>query len=447
MKLRGYEKRAVRVLPGLLTAKRRVVLVGPTGSGKTVVGAHVMLEMRGKRVLWLAHRWELIDQARNQLIAAGIPEESIRVFSGTEKSGDDDAWITVASVDMFHRHEVPPANLIVVDEAHRTIARSYRKILDARPRAMVLGLTATPWRLDGKGLGDVYAHLHVMAGPTELIVDGHIAQPRTYGIPKAKAREIVRGIKSAAGDYQVGELGRAMMRRKLMGDVVSETARLAPGAPTIVFAVNREHGKALAIRFHRSGRRTAYLDGETPNGERERILDGLRSGAIEVVVNVDVLSEGFDCPPVKCIALARPTKSLTRFLQQVGRASRPYKGKKPVILDHAGNCWRFGLPEAEREWSLDDEERGGGDPPMRHCDACGTMNALAATECVECGAALPMTEREQSEIEEEEVKLRRIRALEKEKAAARKRIEKIAKEKKAPTGWADKVLAAMFEAA
>jgi DNA repair protein RadD len=415
MKLRDYETRAVRVIPGLLTAKRRVVLVGPTGSGKTVVGAHVLLEMLGKRVLWLAHRWELIDQARDALIEAGIREEWIRVFTGREKSGDDDAWITLASVNMFHKHPVPKVELYVVDEAHRTLAKSYRKILDANPGAMTLGLTATPWRLDGKGLGDVYAHLHVMAGPTELIVDGHIAQPRTYGIPKAKARELVRGVKSAKGDFQEGQLARAMMKRKLMGDVVSETARLAPGAPTLVFAVNREHGKALAIRFHRSGRPTEYLDAETPHRERIAMVGRggrLERGETEVVVNVDVLSEGFDCPPVKCIALARPTKSLTRFLQQIGRASRPFQGKKPVILDHAGNCWRFGLPEAEHEWTLEGRPPGGGEPPMRHCAACGAMNALTRSECIECGAELPRTEREIAEMEEEQARLRRLKAAE-----------------------------------
>jgi superfamily II DNA or RNA helicase len=440
VKLRDYEARAVHVVPGLLTAKRRVVLVGPTGSGKTVVAAHVMLEMRGKRVLWLAHRWELIDQARNQLIAAGIPESSIRVFTGVEKSGEDDAWITVASVDMFHRHEVPPFDLAVVDEAHRTVAASYQKILASNPKAMVLGLTATPWRLDGKGLGDVYAHLHVMAGPTELIVDGHIAQPRTYGIPKAKARELVRGITSARGDFCTAPLAAAMMKRKLMGDVVEETERLAPGAPTLVFAVNREHGKALAIRFHRSGRSTAYLDGVTPNGERRRTLAGLGSGALDVIVNVDVLSEGFDCPPVKCIALARPTKSLTRFLQQVGRASRPFNGKKPVILDHAGNCWRFGLPESEREWSLNNEAHGAGEPPMRHCGACGAMNQLRATECVECGAELPLTRFEMSEIEEEKVRLRRLTV---ERSALSARVALIAKRRGAPPEWEDRVVRAL----
>jgi superfamily II DNA or RNA helicase len=440
VKLRDYEARAVHVLPGLLTAKRRVLLVGPTGSGKTVVAAHVMLEMRGKRVLWLAHRWELIDQARNQLIASGVAESEIRVFTGIEKSGEDDAWITVASVDMFHRHEVPPFDLAVVDEAHRTVAASYQKILASNPKAMVLGLTATPWRLDGKGLGDVYAHLHVMAGPTELIVDGHIAQPRTYGIPKAKAREIVRGLASARGDFCTAPLAAAMMKRKLMGDVVEETERLAPGAPTLVFAVNREHGKALAIRFHRSGRSTAYLDGVTSNGERRRTLAGLSSGALDIIVNVDVLSEGFDCPPVKCIALARPTKSLTRFLQQVGRASRPFNGKKPVILDHAGNCWRFGLPESEREWSLNNEAHGAGEPPMRHCGACGAMNPLKATECIECGAELPLTRFETSEIEEEKVRLRRLTV---ERSALGARVALIAKRRGAPPEWEERVIRAL----
>lgn len=442
MKLRGYQSRAVRVLPGLLVAKRRVVLVGPTGSGKTVVATHTLLELRGKRVLWVAHRWELLDQARNQLIAAGIPESEIRMFTGTEKKGDEDAWITVASIDMFHLHDAPPFDVLVIDEAHRALAASYLKLLAKRPKAMALGLTATPRRLDGKPLGDVFVHMHVMAEVTDLIATGHIAAPRTYGVPLEKARAMVRGLKMGHGDYQQGQLARAMTRKKLMGDVVSECARLAPGVPTLVFSVNCDHGKALAARFKASGRPTGYIDWETPHGERARILAALATGEVEVVVSPNCLSEGLDCPPLKCIALCRPTKSITLFLQQVGRASRPWRGKRAMVLDHAGNCWRFGLPQAGRSWSLNaDKELKIGQQPLRHCAECGALNAIGAANCAECGSAFQPTERE---ISEERARLERLKASRAEISETRARLRVVAREIGANETWCTRALGKIY---
>lgn len=405
MELRTYQRRAAEAIMHALLSHRRVLAVGPTGCGKTVVGTEIVRLLLSKRALWIAHRIELLRQARAELLAAGLAESEVGILSGPDKVNTS-ARVLVASVDILRWRGVPKAGLVVVDEAHRAAAEQYRAILKALPRACVLGLSATPQRLDGKGL-DMFVEMVMIAGSTELIVDGFIAAPIVYGIPKEKARELVRGIDSKRGDYAQRELGRAMMKRTLMGDVVSERQRLASGRATIVFAVNVEHAQALFTRFAKSVSRVAYVDSGTPSEERGNIIAGLKSGAIEVVVNVDVLTEGFDCPPVKCIVLARPTKSLTRFLQQCGRASRAFGQTRPIILDHAGNTWLHGLPDSEREWSLEGRERGsGGAAPVKRCVECEAMIAIGCTECPECGAKQPS---QVSKMREKKTELERLR--------------------------------------
>lgn len=441
IELRGYQERAAKALPRLLAKHGRVVAVSPTASGKTVIGAALIRKMRGKRVLWIAHRIELLRQAREKLIAAGIPERDVGILSGPDKHNEG-ARVLVASISMLAHRDVEPADLVVVDEAHRIAAKSYQAALDAMPSAWVLGLTATPWRLDGKPLEGVFDHMLVVAGQTELIVDGFIAKPITYGIPRDKARALVAGVRASGGDYESGALGRAMGKRRLMGDIVKECARLAPGERTIVFAVNREHGWALAQRFARVGRSVEYLDGETSMGDRAAILQRLAKGITEVVVNVDVLSEGIDVPAVKCIVLARPTRSLTRFLQYVGRAARPYKGKRPIVLDHAGNCWRHGLPDQEREWSLTRPERAHrtGDGPVKQCPECEAMIPALARECPECGAEQP---REEAELQEEQARLERMYLAATEGAAMAARVRDLARNRGLSDEWADKVITRM----
>lgn len=402
IELRPYQVDGVRNLRLLFRKYRRIVAVSPTGSGKTTIAVALIHRWPKKRVLWLAHRYELIDQAVRDLERAGVPLSDIGILTGPKKANTD-ARILVASIDMFRRRPAPKVDVIVIDEAHRGMAASYVKLVRRQPQALVLGLTATPKRLDGQALGGktgVFDHLLVMAETTELQADGYLARIVTYGIPREKARQIVSGVQ-AGKDYAVGALGKAMSKRALLGDVVSECARLAPGERTLVFAVNRAHGKALLKRFLKAGRRAEYLDGETPEAERRAMVGKggrLETGETEVIINVDVLTEGFDCAAVSCIVMARPTKSLTRFLQPIGRAARPYGKKKAKFLDHAGNCWRHGLPDSPREWSLEGNERGlgGGDAPVRQCPnpECGAMNPIAARECSECGTVLGPTGRE-----------------------------------------------------
>lgn len=418
---------------------KRVVAVGPTGAGKTVIGAAFVKVQRDKRVLWIAHRVELLNQARRELLAAGISPDAIGFLSGADENNTD-AQILIASIDMLRHRSARRRDVVIVDEAHRVMAKTYREVLARNRHAQVLGLTATPWRLDGQGLGGVFQFLYVICEAAELINEGFLANPIVFGVTEERAAQIVRGIGTTRGDFNLRDAERRAMRY-LLGDVVKECGRLAPRARTIVFATTRKHGKALARRFWAAKRRTEYLDGETPTGLREQILGRLESGKTEVVVNVDVLSEGFDCPPVKCVVLARPTRSLTRYRQQCGRASRLWGRQRPHIIDHAGNSWRFGMPFGAWPWSL--EERAGvikGDAPVRRCSECGAMMPAHESICPECGEEQPkkFTRRQ---LIEQQAELERLRMKQAEQNALREALIKIAKAKKRGERWINQTLA------
>jgi DNA repair protein RadD len=445
IELRPYQDTSVKRLAACLPEARRIVAVAPTGAGKTAIGVAAAKRLRARRVVWLAHRFELLGQTDKALRDAGVPATEIGWLAGRRKENAG-ATYTLASIDM------PPeklqavlhgADLVVIDEAHRALADSYRRALTLAPGALVIGLTATPWRLDGRGLDGVFTVLHVCATQTELIADGFLAHPITYGVSRADARALVKGASTTAGDFAPGEMGERMSKRELLGRVVAEWERLAKGRSTIVFAATREHAKKLHKQFKAAGHAFEYLDGETPGPERDAILARLAKKEIAGVVNVDVLIEGFDCPGVKCVVLARPTKSLTRYLQQVGRAARPHGRQRPIVIDHAGNTWRFGLPEAEREWTLADAPRGSGDAPVRHCPVCAAMISAGCLECPECGEVLGEDVAPRV-LEEREAELKQLQAREAEKAAAYARIKAVAKDRGAPRGWAEKVLQEMF---
>lgn len=202
MELRDYERRALKSIRSLLAKKKRALLVGPTGSGKTVVAAELVRRERG-RVLWIAHRHELIIQAANELVVSGVPESDVGILSGMDlrlpggkERARPDARIQVASIDKLRLVTVPESKLVVIDEAHRTAATSYGEVLSRLPGAKLLGLTASPWRLDGKGLGEHYDELIEMATAVELVAVGVLKAPRTFGPPEELARQMVAGLKS-----------------------------------------------------------------------------------------------------------------------------------------------------------------------------------------------------------------------------------------------------------
>jgi superfamily II DNA or RNA helicase len=364
--------------------RRRVLLVSPTGSGKTIISAAIIeaAVARGERVLFLAHRRELIQQASSKLYGVGVDHGIIQAGFPTRPG----ARVQVASVWTLHARavrkmamEIPPADLVVVDEAHHSIARTYRRLIAAYPGAAILGLTATPCRGDGRGLGGVFETLIECPSVAELTKLGHLIRAKVY----APSRPDLKGVKVRAGDYAEGELAQKMDVPKLTGDIVSHWLRLAERRPTIVFATSVAHSVHLRDEFRAANVMAEHVDGETPAEERDAIFRQLANGLVEVVTNVGVATEGFDLPDIGCIVLARPTKSLGLYRQMIGRGLRPAPGKTDVlVLDHSGAVFEHGLPDEPVEWTLRDDRRAVN--PVQAARKKGQKPRLA--DCPECHA-------------------------------------------------------------
>lgn len=388
MEDRPYQTAAISRVTKRLKKGERVVLVAPTGSGKTYMGARIAMATKG-RVVWVAHRRELLHQAARQFRELGC---DVGVLSG-EDNENPTARVLVATPAKAAAH-VGGAKLLVIDEAHRATSRSYAALY-ADDAVQVVGLTATPWRLDRKGLGRIFTAIELAASVSTLIAGGYLARPAVYGISKERAAELVRGI-TVSGDFAQGELAQRMMKADVVGDVVSERERLGGERTTVVFAVDRAHARCLTRRFRAAGRTAEWVDAQLAAKTRERILSRFRDGDVQIVVNVDVLSEGFDLARIKCVSIARPTRSLSRYLQHVGRALRPFESVVPIVIDHVGNAWRHGLPDTDYEWSLEDRPADGvqgvqgdlGGGRVLRCPACGAHATTNAALCLECGADL-----------------------------------------------------------
>lgn len=362
MSLRSYQHDVITKLQAAVAnGARRVLLVAPTGSGKTVV-AGVLIKAAERdfhRSLFIAHRRELIDQTHRRLKREGITASVI--LAGREGQYDALSRTQVAGIQSLiariksKRVSNPNADLLIIDEAHHSRAETYQKLMDAYPDAIIVGLTATPCRGDGRGLGKIFDEMVECPAIPELIRQGHLVPSVCYSHPTAD----LKGVKSSiTGDWQTGELAERMNTDKLVGDIVTHWNRLAEGRKTVVFAVDVAHSKHIANEFIASGIKTGHIDGGTPIAEREETLAKLSAGDITVVSNCMVLTEGWDQPDVACCVLARPTKSLGLHLQMVGRVLRPFPGKDhALILDHAGNVVRHGLPEDEIFWTLNPDDR------------------------------------------------------------------------------------------
>jgi DNA repair protein RadD len=442
---REYQARSVRDLRRLLKDGKRVVAVGPTGCGKTHIATMLIAAERRWRVLFVVHRYELADQAWRSLTSNGITAGIVMAQEETLRGAhrvDPAARVQVASVQTLSRRVGPEhVDLIIFDEAHRVMADSYQAVARAYPEAHVLGLTWTPERTDGKGLGEFFDEMHIIAQPSELHESRHLSDPRWFGAPagyRAKLKERLRGMRVSGGDYMPADLERAVDNRYLMGNVVSETLRLAPDRSKVVFAGSVLHSQKLAAAFRRKGVKAVHLDGETPAAEREQMLVDLREGRLEMICNYDVLSEGWDLPDLGAVVLARPFRSLTRYLQCVGRGMRWRRGPRPIALDFGDNAPRFKLwPGDDVPWSIDGKERASREPLWKQCEGCQERIPLAATVCPECGHACPI-ERARREREEADAELQE--ATRAEYMATRGRVEAMAKKKGAPAGWVEKVM-------
>jgi superfamily II DNA or RNA helicase len=383
--LRPYQVAAVDNLRASYRASKSAPLLAlPCGAGKTVIFTHVARTMyrKGKRALILVHRSELMRQCSVALKKWNVPHGMIRAGQGMTSHA-----VQIASVQTLVRRlsRLPAPDLIVIDEAHHAGAATWQKIFEAYPDAKLLGVTATPQRLDGRGLGTHCGGYfdELIDGPSvqTLIDGGYLAKPRVF----ASANGLdMSGVRARAGDFEHAETQRRVMNREIVGDAVAHYKRICDGVPAIAFCYSIAHADMVTAQFNAAGITSARIDGTMNDNERKLIIDQLAAGIIKVMTSVDLVSEGFDVPVCGAAILLRPTMSMGLYVQQVGRPMRPAPGKQHAfILDHAGNVARHGLPQDERTWSLDGRNADAG-PSVKQCPSCYAMLPKTVSVCPEC---------------------------------------------------------------
>ena len=376
---------------------RRVLLVAGTGFGKTTCCSHIIhgLIKKSNHAIFLAHRIELLDQCSQRLREHGVPH-------GILKSGRhlNTTWpVYVASVPTLvnrFKHAnpelltwQPEADLIVIDEAHRASAPSYRKIIERYPNALVLGLTATPQRTNGEGLGDMFDVIVQSPSVAELIQLGWLSP---YILFESPMKMDFSGVEIKRGEMDEKAVAAMVDKPDLIGDVFRNWKLHADGQRTIIFAVSRLHAQHILEQFKSRGENFEYVDGDTDAEIRKNITTRFSRGDILGVVNVGIFSEGYDVPDVSCIVMARPTASLILWLQCCGRGLRPAPGKTfCTYLDHGSNAMRLGLPDDPREWSLLGRKKNKPViPSLRTCNVCFAVLRSGVRTCPSCGDTLPM---------------------------------------------------------
>jgi DNA repair protein RadD len=390
LSLRPYQFEAVDALRAQIARGiKRIVLVAPTGSGKTVMASAMIhaANEKGKRCLFLAHRRELIDQTVSKLAAFRV---HAGVIMASDRRRDDFLPVQVASVQtLARRDQKPHADLIIVDECHHATSESYRKVVDAYPDAVVIGLTATPWRSDKVGLADIYQTSVLAATPAQLMEGGALVGYDAFAYDAPDLHKV----RVTMGEYNQKDLALACNTKVLVGSVVREYLTHARDRRAIVFPVNIEHSKALVGEFQSAGITAEHVDCNTESDVRFRAMERFRHGDLTVLSSVGVLTEGFDAPAAEVCILARPTKSLSLHLQMIGRVLRPFPGKRAALIhDHAGNVMRHGFPDDERDYSLTATSQRV--RAVKTCPACHQMFGAIRDDgtCPKCGALIAQKE-------------------------------------------------------
>ena len=362
--LRDYQQEMLERLHDAWEEQQSVMVQMPAGTGKTHLMAAVIRENMAHGVLIVAHRVELIGQISQTLESFGIEHGIVDRTTLDLDRKTKEHKVVVASIQTLARR-MATANyandknfrpqLVIIDEAHHAVAKTYRLLWEMWPEAKFLGLTATPCRLNGTGFTDLFDTLLESYSIQEFIDRGWLSDFEYVSVtPENWMVERIAGLKKrgADGDYQMKEMATVMDSQESIAHLYQSYLKFTRGKKGIVYAISREHAQHISDYYVNHGVKCCWIEAMTPAEERQRLVDAYRQGEIDVIVNVDIFSEGFDCPEVEFIQLARPTLSLTKYLQQVGRGMRPVPFKDYVtILDQVGLYQMFGLPTEERDWN------------------------------------------------------------------------------------------------
>lgn len=462
--LRPYQLQCIAEAREHLRVGRRSVLIqGATGSGKTALSAHMISSAhdKGLRSWFAVHRRELVNQSVATL------ENSANLNVGVIAAGfgsNGYPRVQVASIQTLFRRwkRFPLPDLLILDECHHAISTSWsallREILHASPKTKLIGLTATPQRLDGRGLQEWFDVM--VQGPpvASLIADGFLSPYKLF----APTRLDLRDVHSVAGDYNKRELDVAMMSSKVTGDAIHEYKTRCMGKRALMFLWSVKASEEMAADFNAQGIPAAHLDGATHDYARDRVVKDFRDGKIKVLTNCEIVTEGFDLPAIEACFLLRPTQSLGLYLQMVGRALRPYPGKPyALLMDHANLAFTHGLPDDLREWSLQGAEttteKRKQESPVRQCMKCYGVMTRFATKCKYCGHVFESLGRkvqhEDGELQEitsadmEGLWGSRMKRQEQGSAESLEDLRRIEKQRGYKRGWAQHVYAARMRKA
>jgi len=357
MELRPYQLRDYKNIVNSFKTNNKVLYQCPTGGGKSIVIAQFIEDNKNKKILFLSHKREIITQMYNRLKSLNIPSG----FIMAQTEIDLDSNILIGSISTLTRDKRIESilsksyDIIVIDEAHRTPTKSYVKVLEhlynLNKNTLLFGVTATPHRTDKKILSNFYNDLILSDDISTLIKDGYLSDYKTHS---TKIKDIADEVISNSDDYQITSLSKFMRKPEYITYLVDSYKKLGENKQMIVFCVDKSHAKDVAKAYKDAGySKLAYLDSDTSQTERDDIIVKYGNGEIQIIVCIETLTEGVDLPETGVIQLARPTKSLTLYLQMLGRGLRPKENKEPlIILDNSGNTQEHGVVSAEREWSL-----------------------------------------------------------------------------------------------
>ena len=393
MNLRDYQEELVDgIKRSMIAGNHSIIVQSPPRSGKTVVMAHIAKSATDKnnKVLFFSHRKE-------------INEQVYKTFENNEVNMD---LVTIGGVQSLVRKldKLDEPTIILIDEAHHSKASSYKKIIDYFPNAYKLLFTGTPVRLDGSGFDDIADDLILGKSVKWLQEHGRIAPFKYY----APLMIDVAGLKKRAGEFTKQSVDDTM-KTVIYGDVIKHYEKLAKGKQAIVYTHSVEASESVSKAFNDAGYNSMAVSGKTPREERETAMRAFRNGDLKIMVNCELFTEGIDLPNVDVCIMLRPTQSLSLYLQFAMRALNPREGKTAIIIDHVGNVERFGLPNQDREWSLQGivkkkQTAKIGEPTVRVCEMCFATFWSKERICPECGYENEPTKQEIELIREAELK-------------------------------------------